>query len=163
MLVSLVIAPRKAPLPPQKPRKRTSPSQSLRCQRTPTSTKASFTKSPVKSVNDPRASTLKHKTPGHSHSGAEITSMYSSIKSTMSSRTFMIRSVLITSLVITVASGRLPNDPSLSDRRSRSSFPPEIPSPASPEAFELGRNSSFFSSSPKRQLKALRRYPLFLP
>jgi hypothetical protein len=58
MLVSLVIAPRKAPLPPQKPRKRTSPSQSLRCQRTPTPTKASSTKFPVKSVNGPRASAL---------------------------------------------------------------------------------------------------------
>lgn len=81
---------------------------------------------------------------------AEIISMYSSTKPTLSSRTFMIRSVLITSLVITVASSRLPNDSSLSVRRSRSSFPPEIPSPDSSEAFALGRKSCFFSSSPRR-------------
>jgi hypothetical protein len=57
---------------------------------------------------------------------AEMTSMYSSTKSTLSSRTFMIKSVLITSLVVTVASSRLPNDPSLSVRRSRSSFTHQI-------------------------------------
>jgi len=51
MLVSLVIAARKAP---QKPRKRTSPSQSLRCQRTPTPTKASSIK-----VQDSRPLSLR--------------------------------------------------------------------------------------------------------